>query len=174
MRTHRAETRALVVFAVVAAAATAAILARSDGRVPVVSEASSWRAIVDLRPAVPIAGRYIVVLRTPSLAERVAAAGGAVEIEQEQAWTKASETAQKLLLTRLALQGLVVHPEERFARVLDGFSAALSPDALALLARDPDVSGVYPVRAAYPASVSVSTIAAHLPAPLASAGVDGS
>ena len=173
MHTPRAESRIVLLFAVVAAAATAAILHRSNGRVPVVSEASSWRAIVDLRPSVPVAGRYVVVLRTPSLAQRVAAAGGAVEIEQEQLWTKAAETAQKLLLTRLALQGLVVHPEERFARVLDGFSAALSPDALALVERDRDVAGVYPVRAAYPATTSVSTLAAQLPAPLASAGVDG-
>ena len=63
------------------------------------------------------------------------------------------------MLTQLARHGLGVRPDYSFARVLDGFSAALDPRAVALLEHNPEVAGVYPVRAAYPAAVSASTLA---------------
>ena len=47
----------------------------------------------------------IVVLKTPSLAQRVAAAGGVVGTRQERAWTRNALSAQKLLVSRLALSG---------------------------------------------------------------------
>src|SRR5207237_1586409 len=79
-----------------------------------------------------------------------------------------------LLLARLALQGVLVHPDERFLRVLDGFSAVIPPGVVPIVERDPDVAGVYPVRAAYPAAVSYQRAAVE-PAggALAAAGVDG-
>ena len=96
----------------------------------------------------------IVVLKTPSLAQRVAAAGGVVGTSKERAWTTTALTAQKLLVSRLALSGVSVHPDYSFARVLNGFSAVLDPSAIPLLERDDDVAGVYPVRVAYPATIS--------------------
>src|SRR5581483_3417255 len=178
MRTPRAETRYAAVFAVLAAAATAALLAAGGENAAApslaASSAQSWRGLVGSRPRVSLGQRVIVVLKTPSLGERVAAAGGAVDIEQEQAWTKVVLSEQRLLLARLALRGVVVHADERFARVLDGFSAVVPPNVVPIVERDPDVEGVYPVRAAYPATVGQgSGDAAVVAHPLAAAGIDG-
>ena len=56
------------------------------------------------------------------------------------------------------MQGLPVTPDYTFERVLAGFSAALDPRAIAILERLPEVQGVYPVRSAFPASVSSSLL----------------
>ena len=58
----------------------------------------------------------------------------------------------------LAANGIGVHPDYSFTRVLNGFSAALDPRAVALLQREPEVAGIYPVRAAYPATVSSAVL----------------
>src|SRR5204862_2815369 len=69
--------------------------------------------------------------------------------------------------------------EFSYARVLSGFSAPLDARAVALLERDASVQGVYPVRVAYPASISSSaleqqTVASALGnADLALPGFDG-
>jgi len=156
MRTPRAEARYAAVFAVLAASATAAILVsrgQSAAR-PFVSSTSpqSWRAVLGARPAVDVGPRVIVVLKTQSLGERVAAEGG-LDFGQQQAWTKVELSAQKLLIARLALEGVVIRADVRFTRVLDGFSAVVQPSVVPLLDRDANVAGVYPVRVAYPATV---------------------
>jgi hypothetical protein len=180
MRTPHAEARYAALFAVVAVAATAAILATGgkSAAPPSVASASaeSWQGLVGSRPRVEIGQRVIVVLRTPSLGQRVAAAGGAVDIEQEQAWTKVVQSAQRLLVSRLALQGVIVHPALSFARVLDGFSAVMPPSVIPLVERDPDVAGVYPVRVAYPATIAAHSLTPDAVVsgdPLTSSGVDG-
>jgi subtilisin family serine protease len=181
MRTPRAEPRLVAFFVVVAVAATTAILATRDrgvpaGRTASPPSASAWRGLVGSRPQVATEQHVVVVLKTPSLADRVAAAGGAVDVEQEEAWTKVAVAAQKLLVARLALHGIVVRPEYSFARVLDGFSAVLPATAISVVERDPDVAGVYPVRIAYPATVSVtpvSTPSSDVEAALNRAGIDG-
>jgi hypothetical protein len=58
------------------------------------------------------------------------------------------------VLLKLAGLGVTVRPDYSYYRVLDGFSAALDPRAVSLLEQMPEVAGVYPVRAAFPASVS--------------------
>src|SRR5439155_1739807 len=74
----------------------------------------------------------------------------------------------------LAAHGLGVRPDYSYARVLDGFSAVLDPRAQALLEQDPEVVGVYPVRAAFPATVSSSElIPVVAPPPVALRGYDG-
>jgi len=173
MHTRRAEYA--VFFAVFAAAATVAILtAGRGGAAQPAAVPGSWASALPSRPAVDLGSRVIVVLRTPSLGERVAAAGGALDIEQEQAWTKVVLATQRLLLARLALKGVIIHAEERFARVLDGFSAVVPSDVVPIVERDPEVAGVYPVRAAYPAAVSVGGgRAAGFGHPLDSGGIDG-
>jgi subtilisin family serine protease len=158
MPTPRAEPRQAFLLALLVVTATAVLLAtggKSAGQLPApVTQGSAWRGLVGSRPRVAPGQRYIVVLRTPSLAQRVAAAGGVVGTAKERLWTTSALAAQKLLVSRLALAGVTVHPDYSFARVLNGFSAVLDPSAIPLLERDDDVVGVYPVRIAYPSTVS--------------------
>ena len=102
--------------------------------------------------------RVIVVLNSPSLADRVAFAGGKATEAQQRRWTAAALAADNLLITRLAQQGVRIKPEFRYARVFTGFSAPLDPRAVALLERAPEVAGVYPVRVTYPASISSTLV----------------
>ena len=100
----------------------------------------------------------IVVLKTPSLGERVASRSVASTSREQQAWTKVELSAQKLLLARLALHGVVVRADIRFTRVLDGFSAVVPSSVVPVLERDSNVAGVYPVRVAYPATMSTGHV----------------
>src|SRR5919198_329846 len=106
------------------------------------------------RPRVALGQRMIVVLRGPSLADRVARAGGLATEKQERRWTAAALASQNVLISRLGVQGVRIRTEFRYARVVNGFSAALDARALSLLERAPEVAGVYAVRAAFPASLS--------------------
>ena len=92
------------------------------------------------------------MLRTPSIAQRLAVAKFATE-QQERGWAAQAYAAQQQVLIDLAAHGLGVRPDYTYARVLDGFSAVLDPRAQALLERGPAVAGVYPVRAAFPAAI---------------------
>ncbi len=184
MRTPRAEPRHALLLALVAAAATIVLLAtegKSAGQsTPLPTSAAGWRGLVGSRPRVALGQRFIVVLKTPSLAQRVAAAGGIVGTRRERVWTNSTLAAQKLLVTRLALQGVTVHPDFSYARVLDGFSALIDSSAIPIIERDSDVAGVFPVRVAYPASISAKVLARSDFGPLSGhradvsvSGVDG-
>src|SRR5437870_4307745 len=160
MPTHRpADTRPTGALALLAAVVTGFLVAAS-GQQPIRAAgptlAVSWQGLVGAGPHPPITSgqRTLVVLKTPSLADRVAAAGGLATDRQERAWTATVLSQQKLLFARLALQGVQIRPEYSFARVISGFSAPLDARAVALLERDEAVQGVYPVRVAYPASIS--------------------
>jgi subtilisin family serine protease len=133
----------------------------------------SWSGLVGpARPTIDLTGRYVVVLRTPSVAQRVATVTLATE-PAERRWTAEAFAAQQQVLTQLARHGLSVRPDYSFARVLDGFSATLDPRAVSLLEHNPEVEGVYPVRAAYPAALeTVKSTAASTP--VAIPGLDGS
>ena len=121
--------------------------------------AVSWTGLVgEGRPRVATDRWQIVVLKAPSLAQRVAAAGGAASEEQERRWTTEAAEAQKELLSRIALQGVRIGTEHTFTRVLNGFSAQLDPQAFALLDRAPEVAGIYPVRVGYPAALTPSNV----------------
>jgi subtilisin family serine protease len=124
------------------------------------SQASGWSGLAggtrlssDAQRAV-LAQRMIVVLKTPSLAQRVAASGGFATQRQEHEWTRIAIASQKQLLAEMASHGIQIRADFSFARVLNGFSAPLDAPAVALLERQSDVAGVYPVRVAYPASLS--------------------
>jgi minor extracellular serine protease Vpr len=151
-----------MLLAVVAVVATAVLLATGGNGAgqasPPATSAAGWRGLVGSRPRVALGERVIVVLKTPSLAERVAAAGGIVSTRRERAWTNAVLSSEKLLATRLALQGVTVHPDFSYARVLAGFSALVDASAVAIIERDADVAGVYPVRVAYPAAISTRVL----------------
>jgi subtilisin family serine protease len=119
----------------------------------------SWRGLVGgPRGGVANGGRMIVVLTTPSVAQRVRQSHGATE-SQERAWWAAAYAAQKQVLLKLASLGVTVRPDYSYYRVLDGFAAELDPRAVSLLDQMPEVAGVYPVRAAFPASVSETMLA---------------
>src|SRR5437867_142478 len=164
--------RVLPLAAVAGLAAAVPFVAARDRATPsppAPSAASAWEGLVgSARPQVAIGQRVLVVLKAPSLAQRVAAAGGFAGDAVGRRWTAAALAIQQQFLSDLATKGIRIRPEYRFTRVLNGFSAAVDPKAIALLERAPQVRGVYPVRAAYPATVSgppVTTVG------LASSGV---
>src|SRR2546423_8923053 len=129
--------------AVVAAAATALLVVLAVGggghaahaaQPASTTPAEAWNGFVGgERVQVGFGERQIVVLRAPSLAQRVAAAGGIVDDVQERQWTQQVLAQQREVIQKLVLQGVVIHPDFTFARVLNGFSAALDARAAALL-----------------------------------------
>ncbi len=131
---------------------------RSSGSVPAPGP-GSWQGLAgSQRPRVAVGQRVIVLLNAPSLAQRLAGAGGLATDEQERQWTASARASQRLFISRLAVEGVAVQPEYSYTRVVNGFSAAFDANGLALLQRSPEVAGVYPVRAAYPATVSTQGI----------------
>ncbi|HKI92815.1 MAG TPA: hypothetical protein VJ986_10990 [Gaiellaceae bacterium] len=148
----RVERRYAFLLAVLVVAVLAVLLADRRGGTapPAVAVPAKAKRAVRSPPRVELGNRVIVVLRTRSLADRVAAAGGPVSAARERAWTQAVLAAQHRLLARLARRGVTLRPEASFVRVLDGFSSAAGPGTVPLIEQDRDVAGVYPVRAAEP------------------------
>ena len=149
-----------MLLAVVALAATAVAVARgagedADPEAEIAAPTAAWKGLVGgPRPEVTVGQRTIVLLRVPSLAERLALTGGRATEARLKRWQTIALVAQEQLIASLAAQGVRIRPEYRYTRVLSGFSAALDPRGIALLERSPAVRGVYPVRTAYPATVS--------------------
>ncbi len=115
---------------------------------------ATWRGIVDhAHPAVAIEQRQIVLLRTPSVAQRLERVHYATEAD-ERRWAAQANAAQEQVLAVLAAHRLGVKPDYRFTRTLNGFSAVLDARALAILESVPEVAAIYPVRAAFPAALS--------------------
>jgi subtilisin family serine protease len=140
--------------AVFALAVALVLIAAGGGKAERLEAGSpvTWQGLAGgARPRVSLGQRMIVLLRYPSLADRVAASGGLASGEQERRWTAATLASQRLLLSKLAVHGVRVTPEFSYGRVVNGFSAVVSPPAVALLERQDEVAGVFPVRAAYPA-----------------------
>ena len=80
----------------VAIAVAAVVTATHGGRtIPAYSEATTWRGLVgEAHPQVTIGERRVVVLRTPSVAQRLLRAKFATE-QQERAWTAQAYAAQQ-------------------------------------------------------------------------------
>jgi subtilisin family serine protease len=141
-------------------AVAAALLAAAGGQGaqstdPMEGGAAAWRGFVDgERTPVAIGQRMIVVLRNPSLADRMAGAGGRATESDMRRWTAAALAGQKQIAARLSREGIQLVPDFVYTRTFNGFAAPIDSRALALLERDRDVVGVYPVRVAYPASLS--------------------
>jgi len=151
--------RALLLSAALVAVALLVTVSAGGESPATVQQTASWQGLVgDPRPQVSLGQRMIVVLHTPSVAQRIATAKYATEA-QERSWSSQALAAQQQVLTTLATAGIGVHPDFSFTRVLDGFSATLDPRAVALLQSDTDVAGIYPVRAAFPASTSAQLVA---------------
>ena len=163
----------------VATAATLALLVAAGGSRAQEEPAQSideagWQGVLGVRAPVSTAQRYIVLLKPPSLAGRVRAAGGRVTESEMLAWSAAAVAQQEQFLARLAAVGARIASEYRYTRVVNGFSARLDPTSLALLDRDREVVGIYPVRIAYPAQASESDgVLPSAVADLEIAGLDG-
>ncbi|MBW3593236.1 MAG: S8 family serine peptidase, partial [Actinobacteria bacterium] len=152
----RAATLAAIAFA-----ATALILVdpvRGAGDAVVRATATAWRGVFPDRPRPALSQRMIVVLSAPSLADRVAASEEPLAPEEQKRLVADAEAAQQVLLARLRDRGIVLRPEHSFTRTLNGFSANIGPRALAELERARGVTGVYPVRTVYPASLGSDTL----------------
>ncbi len=157
MRTpRRPEVRLAVVGTLTLALVS--VVAAGGGEPRRATEPVSWRGLVgDVRAPVPLGQRMIVVLKTPSVAEHLARTGFATEAD-ERRWSSQAFASQQEVLTALATGGIGVRPEHSFTRVLNGFAAPLDPRAVALLQGNREVAGIYPVRAAFPASLSTSLL----------------
>jgi subtilisin family serine protease len=119
----------------------------------------AWQGLVgEPRTEIATGQLSLVLLKGPSLADRVAAAGGLASDREERRWTAATLASQRLFVSRLSVQGARIRPVFNFTRVVNAFAAPLDPRAIALLERAPDVEGIYPVRAAYPASAVPATL----------------
>ncbi|HEX2485108.1 MAG TPA: S8 family serine peptidase, partial [Myxococcota bacterium] len=137
-------------------AALALVLAETRGAGGATNApAIAWSGLVGgPRADVAVGQRFLVVLDFPSLGDKVAAAGGVATDRQERRWTRQALLAQNLFVSRMAVQGAQVQPDFKYTRVMNGFSALLDPRTVALLERAEEVVGVFPVRAAFPATVS--------------------
>ena len=99
------------------------------------------------------AQRVIVVLKPPSLADRVRAAGGhgdrGGDARVDGGGGRAAGAVPRAPRGGRASR---IAPEYRYTRVVNGFSAALDPTCARAARARREVAGVYPVRVAYPAS----------------------
>ena len=110
-----------------------------------------WESLLGDRPSAQLGGRWIVMLAKPSLATRVAAAGGLATEEQERELDGQARRDQRDVIARLAFRGAPIEPEHSYTRIFNGFATPLDARSLAIVQRDPDVRGVFPVRTAIPA-----------------------
>ena len=177
MRTRRSRRGlALAGLAVVAALAVGAVGARGQEEPTSIDEAD-WQGVLGVRAPVSTAQRYVVLLSPPSLADRVRVNGGEATEQEMAGWTTAAVAQQEQFLARLSAVGARIAPEFRYTKVVNGFSARLDPTSLALLDRDREVTGIFPVRIAYPAQAEPSAEDGVLPSAVADlqvAGLDGS
>src|SRR5512132_267163 len=150
MFTRRSSRHALGALAVICVLGLGGAAGAVDGT-PV--GAGGWQGLLGSRPVPQLGGRWVVVLRAPSVADRVRRAGGTATERQMRAWTATAGEAQRGAIAGLWSRGAPVTPEQSYVRVLNGFAGSIDPTFLPAIERDPAVAGVYPVRAAYPAAL---------------------
>jgi minor extracellular serine protease Vpr len=113
--------------------------------------ARAWHSVFADHQQAELGSRMIVVLSSPSLADRIEAASSRPSAAQQRRWAGDIEAEQGAFLASLRERGISIQREEVFTRTLNGFSATLDARAVAELDRNPAVIGVYPVRAVYTA-----------------------
>ncbi len=151
MRTRPSRRPVLLGGAVLAALVLGVAGGRAQEQEGQAVDEAGWQGVLGVRAPVSTAQRYVVLLRPPSLAQRVRAAAGRATDAEMRAWSAAAVAQQEQFLARLNAVGARVSPEYRYTRVVNGFSARLDPTSAALLDTDREVAGIYPVRIAYPA-----------------------
>ena len=72
---------------------------------PTTIDEAGRQGVLGVRSTVSTAQRYVVVLRAPSLAERVAVNGGRASEAEMRGWTGAAITLQEQFLARMAARG---------------------------------------------------------------------
>ena len=172
MRTRR--SRNVVALGVAVALLLGAIGARAQEEPSTTIDEAGWQGVLGVRAPVSTAQRYVVLLKPPSLAARVKANGGEATEKEMTEWSAAAVAQQEQFLARLSAVGARIAPEYRYTKVVNGFSARLDPTSLSLLDHDREVTGIFPVRIAYPAQAAES--GGVLPAAVADlevAGLDG-
>src|SRR5262245_31744790 len=155
------------VSALVGVAVTAVLLGTVGARAqeqPTSIDEADWQGVLGVRAPVSTAQRYVVLLSPPSLADRVRANDGEATEKEMVAWTTSAVAQQEQFLARLSAVGARIAPEYRYTKVVNGFSARLDPTSLALLDRDREVTGIFPVRIAYPAQAAPGADSGVLPA----------
>src|SRR4029078_5138390 len=112
---------------------------------------AGWQGVLGVRAPVSTAQRYIVMLKPPSLGGGVRATGGEPTEKEMTAWSAAAVAQQEQFLARLSAVGARIAPEYRYKKGVNGFSGRLDTRSLSLLDHDREVTGIFPVRIAYPA-----------------------
>ena len=136
--------------------------------------ARAWHSIFGDRPQAQLGSRTIVVLSSPSLADRMEAANGKAGAATQRQWIADIEAEQDAFLASLRERAVTIQREQIFTKTLNGFSAKLDARAVAELDRNPSVIGVYPVRAVYPAETeALRAPAVGAPAGVSLPGFDG-
>jgi hypothetical protein len=130
-----------------------------------------WAGLLGGRSAALLGDRYVVLFRLPSLADRVRGAGGRATEAEMREFTAAARESQARVLFRLALRGVVLDAEQRYVRVVNGVSASLDEREVVALEAAPEVRGVWPVRASYPAALTEGALTATTLAPVDAPGV---
>ncbi len=146
---------------VAAATLTLAAVALGGGA----GEAESWRSAFERRGQFDLRGRVIVVLASPSLADRVAAGEGLPSAKVQRQLARETDVLQRRLVAALRRQGVAIRRDRVYTLVLNGFSTVVDARALAALERTPGVAGVYPVRAVYPAALTARAAAFRATSP---------
>jgi Subtilase family len=159
-RPDAVRTTMLAALALLAAGLALAGTVEGAGDTVARTAAKAWHGVFGDRPkaALEQKQRVLVVLSSPSLADRMAAAEEAPSARQQRAWTSEAEGAQQLLLAGLRERQVRVVRDQVFTRTFNGFSALVGARALVELERARDVAGVYPVRTVYPAAPTAETV----------------
>ena len=134
---------------------------------PAAPAAAAWQGLLgEPRPDVALGQRSIVVLELAVARRPGRRAGGRRERPPGAQVVAAGARGAAARSSRAsASRARRSSPSSQYTRVLNGFSAALDPRAIALLERATEVEGVYPVRAAYPAAISSRVLARRRSAP---------
>ena len=95
----------------------------------------AWHSIFGDRPQAEVGSRAIVVLSSPSLADRIEAASGKVGAAKQRQWVAEIEAEQDAFLASLRERGLAIEREQIFtkgvalklARASEGWRRLVSP-----------------------------------------------
>ena len=134
---RRPELARAWVLAAVAGVAAFMLVGNVQGAGQSVTDAAAraWHSIFGDHQQAELGSRMIVVLSSPSLADRIEAASSKPDAAQQRSWVADIEAEQDAFLASLRERGISIEPEEVFTRTLNGFSATLDARAVSELLR---------------------------------------
>ena len=159
MRMPRRRNAALAAVALGAALLALAGTVQGAGESPQRTAAGAWHAVFGDRPQPVRSGkqRVLVILASPSLADRMVAAEKPPDAELQRRWTAEAEGAQRLLLAGLGKRGVTLRRERAFTRTFNGFSARVGPTSAASSSSPPAGPTAPRTRACSSSTVSAPT-----------------